>query len=364
MRYPNFDSLQFGHMPKVALFYDWLNQWGGAEKVLLNLIKIYPDAPIFTLVYDPKKTSWLPKNTKIIPSFINNLPNSKSNPIYYTPLYPLALEQFDFSQFDILISTTSTIGYSCLTLPKTLHVCFFHNINRHLYSKSYLKFYQSIDKIYINRPDYYLCNSLTVQKRLHKTYGLYSKIINPGIDTDFFVPSKNPSQNYFLVVSRLVPHKKINLAIKACGQLGLNLKIVGSGRQMPDLKKLASNYSTISFLGAVDNIKLRQLYQHCLALICPQEEDWGLTALEAQACGKPVIAYGLGGYTETVINNTTGLFFMEQTEKSLVNALNKFSALKINRVDCVNQARRFSDKNFMLNFKRTIQNLWQQTITI
>ena len=119
--------------PRVALFYDWLNQWGGAEKVLLDLIELYPDAPIFTLVYDPKKTSWLPKNKKIISSFINRLPFSNSNPIFYTPFYSIVLEQFDFSQYDIVISTTSTIGHCLVTPPHTLYVCYFHNINRYIY---------------------------------------------------------------------------------------------------------------------------------------------------------------------------------------------------------------------------------------
>ena len=123
--------------PKVALFYDWLNQWGGAEKVLLDLIKLYPKAPIYTLVHDPKKTNWLPKKTKVITSFINKLPFSKNNPIFYTPFYSIALEQFDFSDFDIVISTTSTIGH-CLLIPsKTLFVCYFHNVNRHIYQKKY-----------------------------------------------------------------------------------------------------------------------------------------------------------------------------------------------------------------------------------
>ena len=357
---PDFVSLQIDNMPKVALFYDWLNQWGGAEQVLLDLIKIYPDAPVYTLVYDPKKTHWLPKNIKIVSSFINKLPNSKSNPIYYTPLYSLALEQFDFSQYDIVISTTSTIGHCFLTLPSTMYICYFHNINRHLYSKKYLKFYQNIDKVFINRPDYYLCNSHTVQKRLHDTYDINSQIIYPGIDTNFFTPSKNPQKNYFLIVSRLVPHKKIDLAISACGQLGLNLRIIGTGRHLPYLKKIANKFQNITFLNNVSDKELRSQYQHCRALICPQEEDFGLTAIEAQACGKPVIAYNKGGFTETIIPNSTGLFFNKPTVNSLIDALKLFPQHQFNPINCQNQAKKFSSKNFMLNFKRTINRLWQE----
>jgi len=350
--------------PKIAIFFDWINQWGGAEKVLLNLIKLYPDAPVYTLVHDPVLSSWIPVGTKIITSFINKLPFSKHNPIFYTALYDIALEQFDFSDYDIVISTTSVIGHSLLTRPSTLFVCYFHNINRHLYEHPILRFYQKIDYIHSRRPDYLICNSKTVANRIQSIYHLTPQIINPGIDTDLFIPSDN-HKKYFLIVSRLVPHKKLDIVIKVFKKNKLPLVVVGKGRQEAHLRHLAENCKNISFVTNASNEDVLNYYQNCIALICPQLEDFGLTAIEAQSCGKPVIAYGRGGNTETIISGKTGTFFYHQTAKSLSKAIIKFQNTNYKEVDCRQNALRFSDKSFMLNFKQSIDRLWKkhQTIT-
>lgn len=356
---------------KVAIFYDWLNQWGGAERVLLDILKIYPDAPVFTLIHNPSKTNWLPPKTKVVTSCLQKFPFSQNNPIIYTPFYSLALEKFDFSKYDIVISTTSISGHCLITHPSTLFVCFFHNTNRYLYQtpKSYkilspfLKLYQKIDYIYGQRPDYLLCNSATVQQRILQQYQRPSQIIYPGVDINYFTPNKQPlSSDYFLVVSRLVAHKKIDLAIKACHKLKKKLIIVGSGREKNKLVnlKIKLNDQNIIFMGKVSDKKLKSLYQNCQALICPQIEDYGLTPIEVQACGRPVIAYQKGGITETVISNKTGLFFKYQTTTSLCLALKKFNSNSFSPSDCVANAQKFSTKNFMLNFKHTIEKLWQQ----
>jgi glycosyltransferase involved in cell wall biosynthesis len=349
-------------MPKVALFYDWLNQWGGAEKVLLSLIKLYPDAPVFTLVHNPQKTPWLPKNTKIITSFIDKLPFSKDNPVFYTPIYDLALEQFDFSQYDIVISTTSVLGHCLLTSPQTLFVCYYHNLNRHLYNSNHpiLKLYQKIDTIYSQRPDYAFCNSQTVQQRLKHQFNLHAQVIHPGIDTNFFKPTIKPTNDFFLIVSRLVPHKNIDVVIKTFQKLPYRLAIIGTGRQSSSLKKLAQNNSRIKFLDLVSPQKLLESYQNCQALICPQLEDFGLAAIEAQACGKPVIALGIGGNTETVVNRQTGIFFDEPTVSDITDSIDKFLHLRFNPTKCRQNSLKFSDISFMLNFKKTIDNLWPQ----
>lgn len=355
-------------IPQIAIFYDWLNQWGGAEKVLLDIISIYPDAPVFTLVYDSSKTSWLPTTTKIITSKLNRLPYSKNNPIFYTPFYDLFLEQFDFSQYDIVISTTSTVGHCLLTKPNTLFVSYFHNINRYLYQtpkqynflKPILKLYQTIDKIESKRPDYCLCNSKTVFKRIQTNYQISPQILNPGIDTDFFKPIANPTKQYFLIVARLVPHKNIDLVIKAFKNLPFQLIIIGVGRYRKHLQRLAYSNSNIKFLGNVSPNDLLKYYQNCRALICPQLEDFGLTALEAQACGRPVIAFGRGGNIETIINYQTGIFFYKQTVKSLLKCISVFLTIKFSAKVCRNNSSNFSRQKFMLNFKQTIDNLWQK----
>ncbi|MCW1949331.1 MAG: glycosyltransferase [Candidatus Shapirobacteria bacterium] len=360
---------------KVAIFYDWLNQWGGAEKVLLDILKIFPESPIFTLVYDPKKTNWLPKETQIIPSSINKLPLSKKNSIFYTPFYGLALEQFDFSQYDIVISTTQVSGHYLLTQPKTLFVCYMHNTNRYLYQtppqfkflSPLLNHYKKTDFAYGQRPDYLLCNSQTVSQRIKSAYNRSATVIYPGVDTDFFTPgNKNQQESYFLIVSRLVLHKHIDLAIKVCNRLNKKLIIVGEGRDKNKLIKIRNQNpkSNVIFFGHVSDKKLLFLYQNCQALICPQIEDYGLSPLEAQACGKPVIAYNQGGITETVINDKTGIFFKEQSEESLSQAIDSFKAQNFSPQDCIDNAKRFSRQNFMLHFKQTIDKLWQQHQTI
>jgi glycosyltransferase involved in cell wall biosynthesis len=341
---------------KIAIFYDWLNQWGGAERVLLDLLEIYPQADIFTLTYDPQKTSWLPKNHKI---FSLNLKNK----LLYTPFYAYKMEQIDFTPYDILISTTSTIGHCFLTQPQTLYLCYFHNINRYLYQnppfllQPILKKYQKIDKIYASRPDYLFCNSQNVSHRIQNNYQRSATVIYPGIDTHKFMPNHQKPQNYFLIVSRLVPHKNIDLVIRTFSNFPHLLKIVGTGRDQNYLKFLAKNNRNIEFLPNIDDHQLVSLYQNCLALIHPQEEDFGLSALEVQACGRGVIAYQKGGALETVINQKTGQFFSELDKTSLLKALNKYLKNTPNSRNCRHQALNFNRQNFMLNFKQQVDAL-------
>lgn len=341
---------------KIAIFYDWLNQWGGAERVLLDLLILYPQADIYTLTYDPKKCSWLPKGHKIISL---NLKNE----LLYTPFYVYKMEQIDFSSYDVLISTTSTVGHCFLTPPSTTYICYFHNINRYLYQKPpkllspILKIYQKIDKIYSSRPDYIFCNSQNVATRIKNKYQRQAKIIYPGIDTDKFIPHHRQNQKYFLVVSRLVKHKNIDLVIKAFKKIPWKLKIVGVGRDENKLKLLAKNSSNIEFLGKVNEKKLVSLYQNSQALIHAQEEDFGLSALEAQACGRGVIAYQKGGALETIISHKTGIFYKENNINSLISAIKKYQKNPPQPSDCRHQALKFDHQNFMLNFKQQTELL-------
>lgn len=338
--------------PKIALFYDWLNLWGGAERVLLDLHHLYPNAPIYTLIHDPAKNLWL-KDAKII---------TPKTQLKFPPLYPLLAEQFNFSDYDIVISTTSYFGHCLLTPPHTMFVCYCHTPNRYIWQKKILKFYRPIDLTYSHRPDYFLASSKNAQNRIKKFYGRDSTLIYPGVDTQKFSPKitdyQLPITDYFLIVSRLVPHKRIDLAIRACHQLKQKLVIVGTGRYQKQLQSIASPY--ITFLGQVPEKKLINLYQNCQALICPQKEDFGLTPIECQACGRPVIAFHQGGIIETVINNTTGIFFHHQTVRSLASALKKFSQQKFNPTDCATQANQFSLNRFVLNFKSVVDRLWQE----
>jgi len=360
--------------PKIAIFYDWLNSWGGAERLLLQILKTFPQAKLFSTIYDPSKTNWLPKNLKIKTTYLNNF--FQKNTSFMGLLQATAVENLNFSKFNIVISLTSLNGKAILTSPSTLHICYCLNTNRHLNQKKYpslvnpfIKLLKKIDFIYANRPDKYLTISKTVQNRIKNQYCLPSIIVYPGIDTTKFKPTKIQSQDkYFLVVNRLVPYKNTDIVIKAFKNVEDNLYIVGTGPQLIYLKDLAKHCPNIRFLGKVSDKRLVKLYQNCLALFCPQLEDFGLTSLEAQACGRPVIGLKSGGIAETVIHNTTGLLFNKATPGQIQDAVLKFQTKKFSPDICRRQALNFSNQVFVLNFKKQVNKIWRhyqknQTIT-
>jgi len=337
---------------KIAIFFDWINQWGGAEKVLLNILKIYPQADLYTLNYQPKKITWLPSSTPVFSTLTDRFPG-RIFPLF-SPVYDLLAESFDFSNYDLVISTTSTIGHCLLTKPNTKFICYYHNVNRRLYPTSniFLKLYQKIDQVYSYRPDLILCNSKTVQSRINNYLHQKAKIIYPGINIDFFKPITTPTNDYFLCVSRLVKHKNIDQVIKVFNHLPYKLIIVGTGREEQNLKRMVTG-NNIFFTGQASNPKLLTYYQNCIALIHPQIEDFGLTSLEAQACGRGVIALNQGGALETVTPQTGILYSINQLQSAIESYLSHPS----NPVDCRQQALNFSDKKFMLDFKKTINSI-------
>ncbi len=353
--------------PRIAIYYDWLNQWGGAERLLLDLLSIFPKAQLYTSVHNPSATKWLPKNVPITASFLNKIPLFKKNSIISALFQPIAIEQFRFDQFDIVISLTSMHGQCLLTSPQTLHICYCLTPNRYLYQKNYsfpvkhlITFYQKIDYCYAQRPDSYLAISKTVRRRIQKNYHRHAQIINPGVDISIFKPALNPTNDYFLTVSRLVPHKNVDLAILSCLQTKNRLKIVNTGPELSYLKKIANGSPLIEFVGTVTQPQLIKLYQNCQALICPQREDFGLSALESLACGRPVLAFKEGGIGEIVIDNKTGLLFSEQSVTSLTQVLKIFPKNKFPPEQCRQRAIHFSKNKFMLSFKRIVLNVWKK----
>jgi len=351
--------------PKIAIFYDWLNCWGGAERLLLQILKVFPQAKLFSTIHDPSKTNWLPKNTSVKTTYLNKY-FQKNTPLLGL-LQATAVENLNFSNFDIVISLTSLNGKAIISPPSTLHICYCLTPNRHLHQKKQsrllgplIKYLKKNDQIYAHRPDKFLTISKTVQNRIKRTYNLPSILVYPGIDTNKFKPIKtNPFQKYFLIVNRLVAYKKTDIVIKAFKNINDNLFIVGTGPQQQHLQKLAKHNSNIKFLGHVSDQKLITLYQNCQALICPQVEDFGLGPLEAQACGRPVIGLNQAGIAETVISNKTGLLFNQATYGQIQIAIKKFKAKKFNPTTCRQQALKFSNQIFVLNFKKQITRLWR-----
>ena len=359
---------------KVALVYDRVNKFGGAERVLLALHEIWPSAPLFTSVYHPKTAGWA-KDFRVIPSLLNKLPFARNHHELFPWLMPLVFEGFEFDEFDVVISITSEFAKGIITKPETLHFCYCLTPTRYLWSgynsyfrSSVFKFFSSPiisylkkwDQIASQRVDEYLAISETVQTRIKKYYGRDSTVIYPGINIQKFKSLKVQKQksNFFLIVSRLVPYKKIDLAVKAFNQLGWPLKIIGTGSELRKLKKIAE--SNIEFLDQLTDKELIGYYQNCHALIMPQDEDFGLVCLEAQAVGRPVIAYKGGGALETVIKDKTGIFFEEQTVDSLIKGLKEFKSLKLKPEDCQQQAKKFNVKIFKREFKNFIENQWQK----
>jgi glycosyltransferase involved in cell wall biosynthesis len=357
---------------KVALVYDRLNKWGGAERVLLALHKLFPKAPLYTSVYDRKKAPWADV-FEVRTSFLQNFPFSTHHELF-APLMPLVFESFNFDEFDLVISVTSEAAKGIITKPSTKHICYCLTPTRYLWSGYdeyfknplfkliatplilYLKFW---DRIAATRPDEYIAISKEVQSRIRKYYGRESAVVHPpidGIKNEVFniKDVSTPNAPFFLIVSRLVPYKKIDLAIKAFNELKLPLKIIGIGAEMNRLKAISG--PTIDFLGYLTDKELVRYYGECCALVFPGIEDFGLTILEAQSFGKPVIAFRAGGALETITEGKTGIFFDEPNAESLIKAVNQLSNLAIDPEDCINKAREFSFEQFKKNFMRRIED--------
>jgi glycosyltransferase involved in cell wall biosynthesis len=354
---------------KLAFVYDRINKLGGAEKILLALHQAYPQAPFYTAVYNPGSAPWA-KDLKINASWLNHFPLAKTHHEFYPWLTSLAFESFNFDQYDVVVSVTSAEAKAVITKPKTLHLCYCLTPTRYLWShrqkytldpylgkflRPWLTYLQQVDLINARRPDVYAAISKTVQQRIKKYYHQNSSVIYPPVDTAKF--SFQPAQDYFLLVSRLVPYKNIDIAIKAFNQLQKKLIIVGFGRENARLKQLAG--PTIKFKGLVTDQELTELYQHCLALVMPQEEDFGIVSLEAQSSGKPVIALQSGGAKETIINHQTGILFEKPAVDSLVSAMKQFNSCSWDPSLIQAQAKKFDTRIFVNNFTKFVEDQWQ-----
>ncbi|MDP2918418.1 MAG: glycosyltransferase, partial [bacterium] len=296
---------------RVALVHDHLAQDGGAERVLAVFHKIYPEAPIFVLVYNRAKANRVFRKAKIKTSFIQKMPLGQSRYQWYLPFMPLAFEKFNLFNYDLVLSSTSAFAKGVITDPKTLHLCYCHTPTRYLWSDTHsytkeLKYNRLIkkfipfilhkiriwDRLAADRVDYFIANSENIRRKIKKYYRREATVIYAPVDLDKFRLAKNRG-NYFLTGGRLVAYKKFDLTIKVFNRLGWPLKIFGAGPEIGALKKLAR--PNIEFLGRVSDQALASLYAEAKAFIFPQEEDLGITALESMAAGRPVIAFASGG---------------------------------------------------------------------
>lgn len=355
------------YIMKIALVHDDLVQWGGAERVLEALCEIFPDALIFTSVFDKNNPILKEKfaKKKVVTSFLQKIPGWRSSYKSLLPLYPIAFEQFDFTEFDLVISQTTRFAKAIITKPNTTHVCYCHTPPRFLWNFSgetvnpllqpYLSFLRIYDQMSSKRVDYFIAGSKNAQNRIKKIYQADSKVIYPFVNLSPYQNIATFNGGYFLTISRLNYYKRIDLCIEAASKLKIPLKIIGDGPYKTKLTQIASN--NVEFLGRVSEELLIKIIAGCKALIVPAEEDFGLTSLEAQALGKPIIAFGQGGALETVINGETGYLFPEQTTNSLIDSLQLLDKKGYNRKKSLEQAASFSKEKFIKNFQELIRSL-------
>ncbi|MBW6440861.1 glycosyltransferase [Patescibacteria group bacterium] len=366
--------------PKIALVHDFLTYFGGAEQVLKSLHRLYPEAPIYTLLYDGKRMKQYFPDAKIQVSFLNKLPKFfRKRKKYLLPLMPTAVETFDLRDFDLVISSSSSFAKGIITKPKTIHICYCHTPTRFLWDwhLNYLKenkirgikkvlilpiihYMRMWDKSASERVDYFIANSKNTARRIKKFYGMKSEVIYPPCDMGKVKSDdkeKKNTEDYFLIVSRLSPYKKIDIAVEAFNKLDLPLIIIGDGEDRERLENMAEK--NIKFLGFQDEKKLAEYYQNCQAFIFPGEDDFGITLIEAMSYGKPVLAYRKGGLKETMIEGVTGEFFDDPISEILADGVRR---LKNNykNYNCEvikRQATKYSRENFENEIRKFVSNI-------
>lgn len=332
---------------KVAITHDWLVNYGGGERVLQQLLVMYPDADIYTLVYDKKKMAGFFPPEKVHVSRLQRLPMATRLYTKMLSLMPGAWEEFDLTGYDLVLSSSSSCAKGVITRPDTPHVAYIHSPMRYawdlyfdyyarsgfltrLFMKRWIPALRQWDYVSSQRPDCLVANSSYIARRIQKFWGRDAVVVNPPVNTALLTPNGLPHEGFYLAFSRMVAYKRLDMAIEACGRTGRKLVVVGSGGQEKELKKLASSFpgADISFTGRISDDAVRSYLQRCRALLFCAQEDFGIIPVEAQACGRPVIAYGSGGALETVIDGKTGVFFDRQDADSLTDALGRFEKLE------------------------------------
>lgn len=363
---------------KVALVHDHLNQIGGAENVLKAFHEIWPDAPVFTLIYDKKEMGNFCDSMNITSSFFQRVPGGKRFFKPLIPFMPTAIERFNLDNFDVVLSDSSGFAKGVITRPETLHIDYCHTPTRYLWHdthgytaelptnpilKNILPFVltnlRQWDRLAADRVDQFLSNSKHVAKRVMKYYKRESDVIYPPFDVPIHEPVPvSEVGNYFLIGGRFRPYKRFDLVIRVFNKVGLPLKIFGQGEEEENLKAIAG--PNIEFVGPVRNKEKIELFRHAQAFLHPAEEDFGITPLESMALGRPVIAYKKGGACETIVEGKTGEFFEKQTVDSLLAVIRNFQYQKYDPKAIQEHAQKFSTERFKKEIKEYIEKKYDE----
>lgn len=360
---------------RVSLAHDWLTGMRGGERVLEVLCRAFPRAPIYTLIHNPGAVSDIINAHAIKSSWLKYIPGIRQHYRYFLPFFPNAIEHLQPAPADLLISTSHCVAKSLHPPKGARHLCycftpmryawlfyeeyFGKNALKKMALAPYLQHLRAWDRATCDRVDHFVALSRHVQKRILEFYGRAADVVYPPVNTTFWTPASATSADvphaanaYDLIVSALVPYKKIELAVRAYTRLGYPLKIVGTGTAYNRLGRMAG--ANIEFLGHLDDERIRNLYRHCRLLVFPGEEDFGIVPVEAQACGRPVVAYGIGGVLETVVAGQTGVFFNEQTEADLLAAIEQAAAIRWEPGVIRANAERFGEANFISGLNASI----------
>jgi glycosyltransferase involved in cell wall biosynthesis len=362
-----------GRGRRVALVHDWLNQIGGAEYVLEVLVRMFPGAPVYTSMYAPDRMPVAYRNWDIRTSFMQHLPAVTRRHQLYMPVYPLAFSRLDLWEYDLVLSNKSGFCHGVHTRADAVHVCYCLTPTRFLWQyeayaarealgkatgvalRHLLGSLRRWDYAAAQRVDHFIAISREIQARIRRYYDRDSVVIYPPVDIKRFSPAADGPGDYYLAGGRLIPYKRTDLAIRACSELGLRLLVFGDGRDRQTLQRMAG--PSVTLLGRVPDDELSRLFSGARAFIFPGLEDFGIAPLEAQAAGRPVIAFAGGGSLETVLPGQTGEFFAQQTVESLKQVLQRFDPLAYDPATCRTNSERFGEERFVNELRCFIEKV-------
>ncbi len=353
-------------MARVALVHDYLNQRGGAERVFAHFASAWPDAPVYTALYDPRVASDIVAPDRVRASYLARVPGANTIFRALAPFYPRAFEAFDFSAFDTIVSSTTAWAKGVIVPPGAIHVCYINTVSRFAFdadryvggfgpaalARPLIARLIEWDKRAAQRPTRFVANSHNVAARVKKYYGRDADVLACPVDVDRFMIGPG-SGDYFAIASRLLPYKRIDLAIEAAQRAGVSLKIAGTGPDEKRLRELARG-TTTELLGYIDDAAVNALLGDARAAILPGEEDFGLVPVEAAAAGRPTIAYRGGGALETILDGETGMFFDDPTPESLAASLSAFDSSRYDPQRLRAHAETFAPAQFIARLKEIV----------